>query len=58
MISYLFSFAAYQNVKNKNAVTGLLDSYPQLTVKGVGYVHLLNHSMHVTQYKVCDVSIG
>ena len=50
MISYLFSFAAYQNVKNKNAVTGLLDSYPQLTVKGVGYVHLLNHSMHVTQY--------
>ena len=27
---------AYQEVKEKNKVTGILDKFPQVTVKGVG----------------------
>ena len=29
-------FSGYQVVKTKNAVTGIVDTFPQLTIKGVG----------------------
>ena len=32
---------AYQEVKEKSKATGVVDKFPQLTVKGVGYVKSL-----------------
>ncbi|KAK2176539.1 hypothetical protein NP493_657g01042 [Ridgeia piscesae] len=31
------TIVSYQVVKTKNAVTGIVDTFPQLTIKGVGY---------------------
>ena len=38
LISLLLFFQAYQVVKVKSPVSGVVDTFPQLTIKGVGFV--------------------
>ena len=41
---------SYQEVKEKSKATGIVDKFPQLTIKGVGFVfHVLLYSESKTK---------
>jgi hypothetical protein len=41
MLLFLINCSAYQVVKVKSPVSGVVDTFPQLTIKGIGLVTMI-----------------